>query len=79
MNYLVEIAGWGGALVILVAYGLLSTGKVYGSSASYQWMNVLGSAGLVINSGWNGAIPSAAINIAWIGIGTYALWRGSRP
>jgi hypothetical protein len=36
MNYLIEIVGWAAALLLLVAYGLLSTGKVYGTSASYS-------------------------------------------
>jgi len=29
----------------------------------------------VVNSGWNGALPSAALNVIWIGIGTYALFQ----
>lgn len=78
MNYLIEIVGWAAALLILAAYGLLSLGKLQGSSAAYQWMNLIGAAGLVINSGWNGAIPSAAVNVVWMAIGTYALWRGLR-
>jgi len=32
-----------------------------------------------VNSGWNGARPSAAMNVIWIGIGLYALRRGRRP
>lgn len=65
MNYFIEIVGWVAALLILSAYGLLSMGKVHGSSAVYQWMNLVGAAGLVVNSGWNGAIPSAALNVVW--------------
>jgi len=43
-------------------------------------MNILGAAGFVVNSGWNGALPSAALNVVWIGIGSYALWqRRPRP
>jgi hypothetical protein len=38
-------------------------------------MNVFGAAGFIVNSGWNGAIPSAALNIIWMGIGVVALWR----
>jgi len=40
---------------------------------SYQLMNILGAAGFVVNSGWNGAFPSAAMNVIWIGIGLHAL------
>ncbi|MGH8284600.1 MAG: hypothetical protein ACRETT_02405 [Steroidobacteraceae bacterium] len=36
-------------------------------------MNVAGAIGFIINSGWNGAIPSAALNVVWLAIGLYAL------
>jgi hypothetical protein len=36
-------------------------------------MNVFGAAGFVVNSGWYGALPSAAMNVIWMGIGLYAL------
>ena len=75
MNYLIEITGWAGALLVLMAYGLLSTGKLESHSPTYQLMNIGGAIGLVINSGWNGAIPSAALNVVWAGIGLAALWK----
>ncbi len=50
MHYFVEIVGWSGAVLILAAYALLSLGKLHGRSALYQWMNVVGSAGFVVNS-----------------------------
>ena len=73
MHYLVEVVGWSGAVLILAAYALLSLGKLHSRSAVYQWMNVVGSAGFVVNSGWNGAYPSAALNVVWMGIGAYVL------
>ena len=71
----VEIIGWLAALLILAAYGLLTAGKLEAQSRAYQWMNVFGAAGFILNSGWNGAIPSAALNVVWAGIGLAALWR----
>jgi hypothetical protein len=71
----IEIVGWIGASLILIAYALLSAGKLTGRSALYQSMNVVGAAGFVVNSGLNGALPSAALNVIWIGIGVYALIR----
>jgi hypothetical protein len=75
MKLVVEVIGWTGALLILGAYALLSAGKLKARSLSYHLMNILGAAGFVVNSGWNGALPSAAMNVIWIGIGIYALWR----
>jgi len=74
----VEVAGWAAALLILGAYALLTAGKVTANSTLYQRMNVAGAAGFIINSGWNGAIPSAALNVVWLGIGSYALIRIAR-
>ena len=71
----IEIAGWVAALMILVAYALLSANKLTANDRAYQWMNVFGALGFVINSGWNGALPSAALNVIWAAIGGAALWR----
>ena len=71
----IEVAGWASALLILAAYAMLSLGKLGGRSPAYQWMNVAGAAGFIVNSGYNGAIPSAALNVVWMGIGLWALWR----
>jgi hypothetical protein len=71
----IEVIGWAAALLILAAYALLSAGKLTARDRSYQWMNVIGAAGFMVNSGWNGAIPSAALNVVWAGIGLAALWK----
>lgn len=71
----VEAVGWAGAVIILVAYLLLSTGKLPARSIAYQVMNLVGAIGFVINSGWNGAIPSATLNVIWAGIALFALVR----
>lgn len=75
LTVLIEIAGWAAALLIVGAYAMLSAGRLTANDRAYQWMNVIGAVGFVINSGWNGAIPSAALNIIWMGIGLAALWR----
>lgn len=47
-------------------------------SPAYQWLNVLAGAGFIVNSGWNGAYPSATLNLIWMAIGHYGLFRGAR-
>jgi len=74
-HLMIEAAGWIGAGLILGAYVLLSAGKLKGDSPVYQWMNVVGAAGFILNSGYNGAIPSMVLNVIWVGIGVIALWR----
>jgi hypothetical protein len=73
LNLLMEVAGWIGALLILAGYGLLSAGKLDAKSPTYQWLNVVGAIGFIANSSWNGAWPSAALNVIWVGIGIVAL------
>ena len=72
---LVEVAGWAGAVLILGAYVLLTLGRIQAQSVMYQAMNVVGAAGFIINGLANGALPSATLNVIWLGIGVYALWR----
>lgn len=71
----VEIAGWAGASLILLAYLLLSAGRLTGRSLVYQGMNVAGAAGFVVNGWWHGALPSAVLNVLWLLIGAFASWR----
>jgi hypothetical protein len=71
----VELTGWAGALLVLAAYGLLTMQRVAPTSAAYRWLNVAGSAGLIINSTWNGAFPGAFLNVVWLAVTLYALAR----
>ena len=71
----IEVVGWAGAVLILLAYLLLSAGRLTGQSLTYQGMNVLGAAGFVINGWWHGALPSAVLNVLWLLIGAVASLR----
>ncbi len=71
----VEIVGWAGAALILLAYLLLSAGRLTGQSLVYQVMNVVGAAGCIINGWWHGALPSATLNVLWLMIGLFASIR----
>jgi hypothetical protein len=61
--------------LILLAYLLLSMGRLTGQSIVYQAMNVGGAAGFIVNGWWHGALPSAVLNVIWMMIGTIALIR----
>lgn len=74
MTIAIEAAGWIGAVLILGSYILVSTGRIEGRSRTFQWMNVAGAAGFVVNSGAHEAIPSTALNIVWLGVGLATLW-----
>ena len=73
LDLLMEVVGWIGGTLILAGYFLLTTGKLDAKSPTYQWLNVVGALGFIANSSWNGAWPSAALNVIWVGIGVVAL------
>ncbi len=73
-NYVIEIVGWIAAGLLLAAYVLLTLDKISSRSRVYQWLNVLAGAGLIVNSGWNGAYPSVFINVVWMAMGLYGVF-----
>lgn len=75
LDILIEVVGWAGAAMILGAYALLTAGKVQADSVTYQGLNVVGALGFIANGWWNGAMPSAVLNVIWAGIGMFALAR----
>ncbi len=70
----IEVIGWLAAVLILASYVLLSLGRIEPRGYLYQWMNVIGASGFVLNSGYNGALPSAGLNVIWALMGLFTLW-----
>ena len=77
VKLLIEVVGWIGATLILSSYALLTLRRIGTDSPAYQWMNLAGAAGLIVNGAWNGAIPSVFLNIVWLGIALYGLSRAA--
>jgi hypothetical protein len=78
LKLVIEIIGWAAAAMMLLAYVLLNTGRLSSHAPLYQWLNVLSGAGFIVNSGSNGAYPSACINVLWVAIGFYGVFRTAR-
>jgi len=68
-----EIIGWLGTAAVLFAYFLVSTRKIAPNSKQYQFLNLFGALGIIINSAIHHAIPSVGLNTAWLLIAVYAL------
>ncbi|MCX7056762.1 MAG: hypothetical protein NTZ79_06110 [Proteobacteria bacterium] len=60
-------------MLILLSYGLLTLKRMRTDSAAYQWMNLVGAVSLIVNGAWNGALPSAFLNVVWLAIAGYSL------
>lgn len=67
---IIDIVGWIGSILLILAYLLISQNRVTSRDYSYQALNVVGSIFLVINTIYYGAFPSTAVNIVWVMIGT---------
>ncbi len=74
----IDILGWIGAALLLLAYALVSNRKLTGDSMRFQLLNLSGGLMLAINSGYHGALPSVVVNAVWIVIGLTALLRARR-
>jgi paired small multidrug resistance pump len=69
------IIGLLGVTTVLVAYGMMTMDKWQANSARYQWLNVIGTSGILVSllASWN--LPAFVANILWIIIGAVSLVR----
>ena len=77
----IDIFGWFGSAEVILAYALISNGKVHGKSVSYQMLNLTCSIFLTANTVYYHAYPSTAINGVWMVVAMVALikaWTGKK-
>ncbi len=72
----IEVIGWIGAFLILVAYVLLTRKRLTGESTTYHLLNLAGGLGIVVESISNATYPPAALNIIWSAVAVYAIFKG---
>ncbi len=73
METLIQIIGWVGAFLVVLAYILVSTKKVSGDSKPYQMLNLFGAIGVGVNVFHQKAWPALAIQLVWGVIAIIAL------
>lgn len=72
---LINILGWTGSVLYLLAYALVSMKKTEGDSVLYQGMNIIAGILLVIYTLSLGAFATTGINAVWVAIGLFTLGR----
>jgi hypothetical protein len=72
---LIDLIGWLGGIEVLLAYGLISTKRVDEKSIGYHLLNLTGALLLIVNTIIKGAYPSAFVNIFWVGIAAYSIYK----
>ena len=77
-SILITVGGWIGAAELLLAYALISKGRIAGDSLRYQALNLTGSVLLVINCGYTGAWPSVIANTFYVIVGINILMTVKR-
>jgi hypothetical protein len=75
MEQIINTLGWLGAILYLIAYGLISIKKVEGDSWLYQGLNIFAGIFLIVNTLYLRAYPSAGLNVVWVGIAVLTLGR----
>jgi drug/metabolite transporter (DMT)-like permease len=75
MKILIDIMGWAGAFLILLAYFLISTHRIKSNNRLYQVLNIGGSLLLVVNTIYYHTYPIAMLNAIWLSIGITMLIR----
>ncbi len=74
-NSLINILGWTGSVLYLLAYALVSAKKTEGDSLLYQGINIFAGTLLVIYTLALGAYATTGLNAVWVVIGVLTLGR----
>lgn len=72
---LINILGWTGSVLYLLAYALVSMKKAEGDSILYQGMNIVAGVLLVIYTLSLDAYATTGLNAVWVAIGLFTLGR----
>ncbi len=73
MNILIEISGWVGTFLIVLAYFLISYNKIEADSKNYQLMNFFGAITIGINVYHKQSWSTLALEFVWAAIAIMAL------
>jgi hypothetical protein len=75
MNLMIEILGWIGSLLVVGAYFMNFQGKLSVTSPVYVYANLIGALLLIVLTWHHRAFPSMAVNIVWVAVAIYAMFR----
>jgi hypothetical protein len=73
MAWTIDALGWLGMLLYVVAYALVSSGRLDGRSGRFQGLNIAAALLVGANAAYHGAYPSFAVNVVWFSIGLFTV------
>lgn len=72
---IIEMLGWIGSVLYLIAYALVSLKKTEGDSVLYQGLNIIAGVMIVVYTLSLKAYATTGLNAVWALIGLYTLGR----
>lgn len=75
VEFYIDLFGWSAAIALLIAYTLVSNKKIVPNGYPYQLLNIWGSIGLALNAYYYSALPSVGLNLVWLGIGIFMIFK----
>jgi hypothetical protein len=75
MNAVFQVTGWIGAVLLLIAYMAISNNRLTSNSKVYHLLNLLGATLIVINTYHFNAHGPLALNIFWVSVAVFHLFR----
>jgi len=78
MNSVIEALGVLGAVLLLVAYWLVSSNRMPSNAQQSHFLNFAGASLIALNSGYHGAWIPAGLNVVWALLGVYGMLAVTR-
>jgi hypothetical protein len=78
IEVLVQTCGWIGMAMIVGAYYMVSNKKLDPVGNTYQWLNLVGSAGVGVNVFYQKAWPALTLEVVWGLIAVIAIWKNRK-
>jgi hypothetical protein len=75
IKLLIDILGWTGSILYLLAYALVSSKRTEGDSLLYQGINIFAGSLLVVYTLALGAYATTGLNAVWVAIGLITLGK----
>ncbi len=75
MDYVIDAIGLFGVGLIVLAYFCITSRRLNGEDVRYHLLNMAGAILLLISLMFNWNTPSVIIEIVWVSISGYGIWR----
>lgn len=70
-----DIIGIIGVILVLIAYGLLNTNRIFALNLSYQLLNFFGALMILFSLYFSWNLASALVEFAWVIISLIGIYR----